>query len=76
MGYTIFAVGDRVRIKSGDFGGIEGVISDPTAAHDAVGTVNARRQSMLLPLTVVAQVEGRKMIIRVAAEMLERVVSD
>lgn len=72
MGYTIFNVGERVRVKSGDFAGWKGVVASPTSAHDVVGTVNPRRQSMLLPVTVVVEVEGREMILRVAPELLER----
>ena len=72
MGYTIFQVGEQVRIKSGDFAGLDGVVANPTSAHDVVGTVNPKQQSMLLPVTVVVQRDGRKLVLRVAAELLER----
>ena len=73
MGYSIFSVGDRVRIKSGEFAGMAGVVSNPASPHDVVGTVNPRRQSMLLPVTVVVAAEGRKLALRVAPELLQRV---
>ncbi|WP_428307758.1 hypothetical protein [Lacipirellula sp.] len=72
MGYTIFKVGEQVRIKAGDFAGLDGVVASPTSAHDVVGAVNPKQHSMLLPVTVVVQTEGRKLVLRVAAEMLER----
>ena len=72
MGYTIFSVGDRVTITSGDFAGMTGVVGDPTAVHDVVGTVNPRRDSMLLPVTVIVESEGRKLVLRIAPELLKR----
>ena len=73
MGYTIYSVGDRVKITSGDFAGMTGVVADPTAAHDVVGTINPRRHSMLLPVTVIVESEGRKLVLRIAPELLKRV---
>lgn len=72
MGYTIFSVGDRVRITSGEFSAMEGVVAVPTLPHEATATLIAGQPSMLLPVTVTVETGDRKLVLRVAPELLER----
>lgn len=74
MGYSIFSIGETVRIIRGNFAGIEGTIIDPVTAHEAGGTVILRQgATMLLPVAVAASVDGRSLILRVPPDILERV---
>lgn len=74
MGYSIFSIGETVRINRGSFTGIEGTIVDPVTAHEAGGTVILHEgATMLLPVTVAASVEGHSLTLRVPPDLLERI---
>ena len=73
MGYTIFRIGNRVRITSGSFAGVVGVVDDPTIDVAASGTVIlSGGSSMLMPVTVTASVDGQSLSLRVPPELLEK----
>ena len=73
MGYTIFSVGDHVRITSGEFSAMEGVVAAPTLPHEATATLIAGQPSMLFPVTVVVEGGDRTLVLRIAPELLQRV---
>ena len=75
MGYTIFTVGERVRVHSGSFAGIEGTVVAPTASHEG-GTVVVQGASMLLPVSVVTIIDGHEVTLRVPPDILERVEAE
>ena len=73
MGYTIFSVGDEVRVSGGAFVGVEGVVVAPTASIQTGGTVVLKSGSMLLPVTVSTIMDGHVVALRVPPELLERI---
>ena len=72
MGYTIFSVGDDVRIVGGTFVGIEGVVVSPTETHQTA-TVALQGESMFLTVTVSTIMDGHVINLRVPPELLERI---
>ena len=73
MGYTLFSVGQRVRIVSGNFAGVVGTVASPLEPTNSGGTIILHGSSMLLPVTVVATIDGRSVSLRVPPELLERI---
>lgn len=73
MGYTLFSVGERVRIASGNFAGVEGRVVSPLEQAQSGGTIVLHGASMLLPVTIAALIDGRAVSLRVPPELLERV---
>jgi hypothetical protein len=73
VGCTNFSTGDRVRITSGKFAGLVGVVKDPALAVGAAGTVIlSGGDGELLPITVSASIDGHTLLLRVPPELLER----
>ena len=72
MGYTIFSVGDDVRIVGGTFVGIEGIVLPPSETH-RMATVALRGESKFLPVTVSTIIDGHQVNLRVPPEILERI---
>lgn len=73
MGYSLFSVGECVRIVSGSFKGIEGTVVAPLDAAFADGTVLLHADSELRPVTISTVMDGHDVAIRVPPELLERV---
>ncbi|BBO33401.1 hypothetical protein PLANPX_3013 [Lacipirellula parvula] len=69
MGYTIFSVGDVVRIRSGIFAGASGIVASPTVPADLYASSECSR-AMLLPVTVEAVVDGEPLTLRIQPESL------
>jgi hypothetical protein len=78
MGYSIFCVGDDVRIVSGSFAGMVGIVAPPSSAHQSSGTVVLSTERMLSApsdkrhVTVAAVIDGHSIALRVPPELLER----
>lgn len=73
MGYTLFSIGERVRIVRGEFAGVEGKVVSPLEPAQPGGTILLHGVSMLLPVTLAAFIDGRAVSLRVPPELLERV---
>ena len=73
MGYSLFTVGDRVRIIRGNFVGIEGKVVSPLEPTQAGGTIILHGESQLHPVTIITLLDGRAVSLRVPPEILERV---
>lgn len=72
MGYSIFSVGDSVRITSGTFAGLVGKVNAPASAAESAGTVVLSESgSTLLPVTVTTALDGHAVSLRVPPELLE-----
>lgn len=73
MGYSLFSVGERVRIIHGNFAGIEGEVVSPLEPTQAGGMIILHGPSKLSPVTIVTLLDGRAVSLRVPPELLERV---
>lgn len=73
MGYSLFTVGDRVRIIRGNFAGVEGKVVSPLEPAQAGGTIILHGESKRYPVTIVTLLDGRSVSLRVPPEILERV---
>ena len=72
MGYSIFSVGDDVRIVSGSFVGMIGIVAPPSSAHQSSGTVVLSGPSDKRHVTVATVIDGHSIALRVPPELLER----
>lgn len=72
MGYSLFSLGQEVRIVSGSFVGVVGTVIAPTEPHDAFGTVILSGESERLPVSVASVINGHRFVMRVPPELLER----
>ena len=72
MGYTIFNVGDRVRIRHCEFAGVEGAVLGPLLTIPSDEVVTIKGWSFLLPVLVAAEVDGATRVFRVPPEFLDR----
>lgn len=72
MGYTIFAVGDQVRIRHCEYAGVEGTVAEPLLNLPPEEVVAIRGWSFLLPVHVSAEFDGAERVFRVPPEFLER----
>ena len=72
MGYTIFSVGDRVRIRHGAYAGVQGTVAGPLLAVAPEEVVTIKGWSFLLPVMVEAEFGGVQRVFRVPPEFLER----
>ena len=73
MGYSLFSVGEKVRILSGSFIGIEGIVTSPAHAARTAGTVVLQTDSELSPVTLSAVIDGHSVKLRVPPELLGRI---
>lgn len=73
MGYSLFSVGDRVRIIRGNFAGVEGKVVSLVEPAQPGGTIILHGESNLYPVTIVTLLDGRAVTLRVPPENLERV---
>ena len=73
MGYSLFSVGERVRIIRGNFAGVEGEVVSPLEPAQPGGTIILHGESKLYPVTIVTLLDGRAVSLRVPPELLERV---
>lgn len=71
VGYTIFSLGQDVRIVAGTFAGVQGTVISPHTAHQATGTVILSGESRLKPVSLEAVIEGRVVVLRVPPELLQ-----
>ena len=72
MGYTIFAVGDSVRIRQGVYAGVEGSVLSPLPPVPPDEVVAIKGWSFLLPVLMAAEFDGAERVFRVPPEFLER----
>lgn len=72
MGYSIFSIGEDVRIVSGSFAGMVGIVAPPSSAYQSSGTVVLSAQSEKRHVTVATVIDGHSIALRVPPELLER----
>ena len=66
MGYGIYSVGERVRITSGQFAGVVGVVDPPDSARGAIGKVIlSGGKSELKPVNVATAIDGYPLTLKV-----------
>ena len=76
MGYSLFSVGQNVRIVAGSFAGTWGIVAPPASAYQSSGTVLLAAESDKGPVTVAATIDGHAIAGRVPPELLEVAESD
>lgn len=70
MGYSLFSVGDHVRVTAGAFQGVEGTVVAPLDRSGA-GTVLLQSDGELLPVTISTVLDGHCITLHVPPERLE-----
>ncbi len=73
LGYSIFSVGDIVRVTGGSFVGIEGKVVAALNAARSSGTVMPAGASLLMPVTVSTILDGHEVSLRVPPNLLQRI---
>lgn len=70
VGYSIFSLGQDVRIVAGCFAGVEGTVVPPHDVHRALGTVILGVESQFQPVSIEVVIERRVVVLRVPPELL------